>query len=98
MALNYILSLKPDLEAKDVRGLTPLHIAVTSVEKMGSTRSVKTLLLRGANRDAKDKDGKTPMDWIQDTISEGLQSDLQNQLGKQKYCECLLLRVPLIPL
>ena len=28
MALNYILSMKPDLEAKDIRGLTPLHIAV----------------------------------------------------------------------
>ena len=27
MALNYILSLKPNLEAKDKFGYTPLHIA-----------------------------------------------------------------------
>jgi len=98
MALNYLLSLKPNLEAKDIRGLTPLHIAVSSVEKIGSTRSVKTLLLRGANRETKDKDGKTPMDWITETNNEWITDELQNHLAKPSYCECLLLRVPLIPL
>ena len=32
-ALNYILSFKPDIEAQDIRGSTPLHVAVTAVEK-----------------------------------------------------------------
>ena len=32
VALNYILSLNPDLEAKDDQGYTPLHLAVKSVE------------------------------------------------------------------
>lgn len=50
LALNYILSMKPDLEARDCYGFTPLHIAVTSCAKLGSTRNVKALLLRGANR------------------------------------------------
>jgi len=98
MALNYLLSLKPNLEAKDIRGLTPLHISVSSVEKIGSTRSVKTLLLRGANRETKDKDGKTPMDWITETNNEWITDELQKHLAKPSYCECLLLRVPLIPL
>jgi len=58
MALSYLLTMKPDLEAKDNSGSTPLHIAVMSVEKLQSTRNVKALLLRGASRDAKDNNGK----------------------------------------
>ena len=64
MALIYILSLKPNLEAQDVRGLTPLHIAVNSAGKLGSTRCVKTLLISGSNREAKDLEGKTPREWV----------------------------------
>lgn len=69
MALNYILSMKPDLEAKDIRGLTPLHIAVICTEQLGSTRNVKALLLRGADRAAEDREGKTPLDWIPKSLS-----------------------------
>ena len=69
MALNYILSMKPDLEAKDIRGLTPLHIAVICTEQLGSTRNVKALLLRGADRSAVDKENKTPLDWIPKNLS-----------------------------
>ena len=36
MALNYILSLKPNMEAKDKFGYTPLHIASQCVEKLES--------------------------------------------------------------
>lgn len=64
MALNYILSMKPDLEAADIFGFTPLHIAVTCVQKLGSTRNVKSLLLRGANRNSKDLKDKIPSDHI----------------------------------
>lgn len=98
MALIYILSLKPNLEAKDIRGLTPLHIAVNSVGKLGSTRCVKTLLISGSDRQAKDNDGKTPLEWIQEDQSDHIKAELQRHLGKQSYCECLLLRIPLTPL
>lgn len=64
MALNYILSMNPNIEAQDVQGYTPLHIAVASAEKLGSTRNVKALLLRGAKRDSKDQKGRTPIDMI----------------------------------
>lgn len=57
IAIGYILSMKPELDAKDIQGFTPLHIAVTSVPKLGSTRSVKALLLKGADREAQDKKG-----------------------------------------
>ena len=50
LAVNYILSMKPNLEAKDVRGLTPLHLAINRIEPGGSVRIMKSLLLKGADR------------------------------------------------
>ena len=52
MALTYILTMKPNLEAKDCSGFTPLHIAVSQTERLDSTRNVRVLLLRGADRDS----------------------------------------------
>ena len=98
LALNYILSLKPDLEAKDQYGFTPLHIAVTCSEKLGSTRNVKTLLIRGANRNAKDSKGMLPIDRVSKEMPQELQDELRQHLSVQSYWECLMLRVPLIPL
>ena len=72
MAIGYILSMKPDLNAKDIQGFTPLHIAVTSVPKLGSTRSVKALLLKGADRDAKDNKNKKPIDLISQEMPDHL--------------------------
>jgi ankyrin repeat protein len=80
MALNYILSMKPDIEAQDCFGFTPLHIAVTSSEKLGSTRNVKAILLRGAKRDCKDMDGKTPLDHIPASMNNYLRDELESQL------------------
>jgi ankyrin repeat protein len=60
MAVNYILALKPNLEAKDIRGLTPLHLSINRIERNGSARIMKTLLLKGANRLSEDYDQKTP--------------------------------------
>lgn len=51
-ALSYILSMKPDLEYQDKAGNTPLHLAIKSVPQLRSTRPVRALLLRGANRSA----------------------------------------------
>jgi len=72
MALSYILSMKPNLEAQDMYGFTPLHIAVTSVEKLGSTRNVKALLLRGAKRDTADHKKKKAIDLIPKTLDENI--------------------------
>ena len=70
LSLNYILSLNPNLEAKDTFGFTALHIAITTAEKMQSTRSVKSLLLRGASREARDNKGRRPVDVIPKDMEE----------------------------
>ena len=55
IALCYLLAWIEDLEDKDIEGYTPLHLAVKSVEQIRSTRPVRTLLVRGSNRDSVDK-------------------------------------------
>lgn len=58
-ALSYLLALGPDLSAKDQKGYTPLHLAVKSVEQLKSTRPVRALLIKGADRSIKDNEGLT---------------------------------------
>lgn len=55
VALCYLLAWIKDLEDKDIEGFTPLHLAVKSVDQMRSTRSVRTLLVRGSSRTSIDK-------------------------------------------
>ena len=64
IALNYLLTMNPDLNAKDQKGFTPLHLAVKSVEQLKSTRPVRALLLKGAERLAQDLEGRTAIDMI----------------------------------
>ena len=69
IALCYLLAWVSDLEDKDVEGYTPLHLAIKSVEQLRSTRPVRTLLVRGARRDARDKTGRLPVE-IADQITD----------------------------
>jgi hypothetical protein len=39
---------------------------------------VKALLLRGASRDAKDMNGKTPMEIMPETLRKSLRDDLES--------------------
>lgn len=55
IALCYLLSWVHDLNEQDIEGFTPLHLAVKSVESLRSTRPVRSLLIRGASRNARDK-------------------------------------------
>jgi ankyrin repeat protein len=63
-ALSYILTMNPNLEAKDNLGCTPLMLAIKSVAELKSTRPVRALLLRGSNRNATDGKGQTCWDII----------------------------------
>ena len=98
MALTYILPMRPNLEARNKDGLTPLHVAISQAERLESTRNVRVLLLRGADRDAKDNEGRKPVDVIPDSMPPHMDRELRTFLGKQSYCECLMFRSPMVPL
>lgn len=57
-----------------------MHLAVKSVEVLKSTRPVRALLLKGANRNPKCNNGKTPTDMISDHMPEGIRLDLEQIL------------------
>ena len=98
-ALCYILAMGPDLEIQDLSGLTPLHLAIKTVGELQSTRPVRSLLLKGANRNAMNYQGQSCMDMIKDDVEQSLKRELVSILKKPVYQECFLIgRVPLVPL
>ena len=46
--------------------MTPLHLAVKSAEDGFTTRSIRALLLKGADPSIKDNNGKIPADQLND--------------------------------
>jgi len=61
-SVAYLLAWGADVNATDNQGLTPLHLSVKSAEESKSTRSLRHLLIKGADRKIKSFDGKTPKD------------------------------------
>ena len=97
-ALSYILAMNPDLEILDQNGLTPLHLAVRAVPELNSTRTVRSLLLKGSSRSAVTKSGQTAIQMIKDTMEQPLQRELRGMLEEPVYLECFMRRVPLKPI
>jgi len=55
LSISYILSWEADINSQDSKGLTALHLAVKSSEDLGSTKGIKLLLVKGADRNIRDK-------------------------------------------
>lgn len=60
-AVRALLDAGADVNAKDVRGMTPLMFAVSS--EVQDPTLVKMLLARGARAGERSKAGETPLDW-----------------------------------
>lgn len=69
-----------NLESKDDNGFTALHLAVQSVEQLKSTRPVRALLLKGADRDAQDNKERKPVELIDLELPEQLRQELRSIL------------------
>ena len=85
IALTYLIAWGADVNAIDLERNTPLHLAVLTAQKINETRCVKILLLKGAKRGAKNIDGQTPRDMVNECDS---QNELDSILKNQKYCTC----------
>ena len=76
LTLNYIIAWGGNLDAQDSKGLTPLHLAVKAYKDNRSSKGIKQLLVKGANRNALDFETKKPVDYI--TMPEiGLDNEKQ---------------------
>ena len=75
--------------------MTPLHLSVLQTEESNDARCTKILLLKGADREARNGDGDLPIDVIPETL---IKDELEEILQKPSYCTCMMLRVPLTKL
>jgi ankyrin repeat protein len=68
IALIYLLGWQKQstLNLQDIDGYTPLHLAVKSSEQLKSGRPLRALLMRGANRNIRDKRGNKALDLAND--------------------------------
>ena len=80
--MSYIVAWNTDINAQDAKGLTALHLAVKSSEDIRSTKGVKLLLIKGADRNIKDNQGKKPIDLIEQFIDNPKNRGLENELAK----------------
>ena len=95
ITLVYLLSWVHELDDQDCDGFTPLHLAVKSVESLKSTRPVRSLLIRGASRDATDNQDRKPIDLSEFVTTPHLRAALQQDLAPPKDLNCLMLKTPL---
>ena len=63
-ALQYLCAKGSDVNAQDAKGYTPLHLAVKASEHLLSTRSIRALLLKGADASIRDHTGQLPSDIL----------------------------------
>lgn len=92
IALTYLLAWGANVNSQDAEHNTPLHLAVLTSERIKETRCVKILLLKGAKRNLENSAGELP----RDVVREGnMKAELLTILKDQKYCACMMLKVPL---
>ena len=82
IALSYLLAWNPELNIQDQDGYTPLHLAVKSCDTVESTRPVRFLLIRGADKSIQDNSGQTPIDLVNagEVATANLASDIKKML------------------
>eukprot|EP00356_Strombidium_inclinatum_P011349 CAMPEP_0170502440 /NCGR_PEP_ID=MMETSP0208-20121228/41502_1 /TAXON_ID=197538 /ORGANISM="Strombidium inclinatum, Strain S3" /LENGTH=105 /DNA_ID=CAMNT_0010781519 /DNA_START=889 /DNA_END=1207 /DNA_ORIENTATION=- len=73
--MSFILSEGAEVNQKDVKGLTPMHLAVKTSEEIKTTRSIRALLLKGADASIPNEDGELAVKMLQDfdTTYPGMQ-------------------------
>lgn len=97
--MSYIIAWGGHLDAIDTKGLTPLHLACKSYKDIRSTKGIKQLLIKGANRNTIDFEGKKPIDYVplpQDVKLNPKDLALEiNRLLKEEWSllgDCLMIR------
>ncbi|HLK20465.1 MAG TPA: ankyrin repeat domain-containing protein, partial [Bryobacteraceae bacterium] len=69
-AVKLLLDAGANVDAQDVRGITPLMLAVTTDRP--DTGSIRLLLAKGASKNIKSKDGETAVDWAKKLNNPGV--------------------------
>jgi len=69
-SMYYLLGWAPDLNSQDAKGNTPLHIAAEFADKWHDLRSIKELLMKGADRNIVNHNGERPIDLMEKSVKD----------------------------
>jgi len=96
-ATYYLQSWGVDVNARDFLDYTPLHLAVRYSSRFPSTRAIKELLIKGADRDATEKNGLKPIDLCDLIEDQETKAELKELLKKQTFIlPCCHFKTPMI--
>lgn len=96
-AVYYLLAWDKYVNARDNAGNTPLHMAVSRADSFPNLRSIKELLIKGADRNAVNNEGKRPYDLIEQHVKNSrTKRELIPMLDKQStYIPCCHFKQPM---
>jgi ankyrin repeat protein len=80
-AVGALIDAGANIHARSIFGATPLHLAISSVVTEASLETVRILLSAGADTNAADQDGRTPLDKARDGGHPELLKILENHSG-----------------
>ena len=97
---SWLLAFGANINAVNHEGNTPLHMLVKNPQKLKSSKQVRMLIFKGADRDIKNDKGMTALELLKNecdileengdfTIGQALRKELEQMLGKQScYLPC----------
>jgi len=85
------------VNAKDTKGLTPLHLSVKAAEDLQSSRSIRHLLIKGADKTIMDNDGRMPINIANDLRTEAMKHEIIKLLDEKDSFigDCFMIKTPM---
>mmetsp|Transcript_25656 Transcript_25656/g.19407 ORF Transcript_25656/g.19407 Transcript_25656/m.19407 type:complete len:98 (+) Transcript_25656:618-911(+) len=95
--MSYILAQEVDVNARDTKGLTPLHLAVKAAEDLRSSRSIRHLLIKGADRNLADNEGRLPIQMAMEVRTDAMKFEIIKLLEENDsfMMDCFMLKTPM---
>lgn len=97
LSAYWLIGFGQDVNAVNKEKETALHLLIKSEQPITNTSTVRELIFRGADRNLRNIDNKTPYDLVDEYIeSEKMRKDLKKMLGKQPtYYPCFHVKQPM---
>lgn len=78
----WLMGFGHNVNCQNKNGDTPMHMLIKSKKDMYSTKTVRELIFKGANRSIKNMQGKCPIDFLDQVADEGIRKELEKILGE----------------